>query len=341
MQRGGRGPAPGTELCSCRQRRGPWSRPGPGTGLGGSVTRSHATSRQSRVQRTARGPGQGRQGGRPRAEPPRALIPGPVHELWELQEEDSPTSGAKAGGPPQGRPRRTQEPQRAPPPWERVPPCGQECEQQGQRGDPCCSRPPWGPQSPGSRQDRQPRVQAETVPSTGGGAGAGPRSQGTFLREVPGAEGTGRSGGSRPLPCPLLGVTGSSRKQRAESRAEPRGEAPSPPRPGRHQCFGASTRPLALALPARALPPRRSGGQPRGPPDSSMYKRRTPGRPPRGGGRAARAAVRTPHPPVPRRAKAGGRQASPGRAEDRARVPTTVPESRPRRSLDALLFHVG
>lgn len=113
----------------------------------------------------------GGRGGAPGQSPPEHLFRGPVHELWELQEEDSPTSGAKAGGPPQGRPRRTQEPQRAPPPWERVPPCGQECEQQGQRGDPCCSRPPWGPQSPGSRQDRQPQVQAETVPSTGVGGG--------------------------------------------------------------------------------------------------------------------------------------------------------------------------
>lgn len=92
------------------------------------VTRSHATSRQRRVWLSSQRPRPGEAGGGATGQstPPRALILGAVHKLWKLP-EGRPTQGetpSQDTGDPGGTPHGSM----APPP-------GQECEQQGQRGD--------------------------------------------------------------------------------------------------------------------------------------------------------------------------------------------------------------
>lgn len=269
-----------------------------------SVTRSHATSRQRRVWPSSQRPRPGEAGeGATGQSPPRALISGPVHELWELP-EGRPAQGEtplQDTGDPEGTPHGSV-----------VPPPGQECEQQGQRGDAVFFPPAWGFQtSPGSRQDRQPRVRAKTVPSTRG-QGAAPslpghlpercwQGAGGVLR-MPWGRGT-REVRGRPGPFNALSYArvtlGAAGSRRAESRAEQSGGRP-PPR--RHQLLpprllnaaptgqgqdklhprllpGAG--PLGPGAPSSAL--RR--GSHAGRPDSSMYKRRTQDRPPRADGR--------------------------------------------------------
>lgn len=165
--------------------------------------------------------------------------------------------------------------------------------------------------SPGSRQDRQPRVRAKTVPSTRGQGAALSlpghlpercrRGAGGFSA-CPGAEGhrevRGRPGPSNALSYArvTLGAAGS---RRAESRAEQSGGSPPPPtasavaaqaskcRPDRtgqdelHPRLPPGAGPLGAGAPSLAL--RR--GSHAGRPGSSMYKRRTQDRPPRADGR--------------------------------------------------------
>lgn len=281
------GPARDAGLCSCTRRRGP------GTGLGGSVTRSHATSRQRRVRPNSQRPRPGEAGGGPGQRPPEHLLWGPFTSYGSSWKEDPPRARAHVlcqGRCPSGTTSQDTGDPEGHPAWERAPPSGQECEQQGQRGDPCSSRPYRGFQSPGSRQDRQPWVRAKTVPSTRG-RGQLPRSQGTFLREVPGAEGTGRSGGGRApsMSSPTRVTPGAAGSRRAESRAEQRGGAP--PALGRHHAPAQASERRPAGRGQTSSDPAAAGAGPpssalrrgshAGRPDSSMYKRPTQDRPPR------------------------------------------------------------
>lgn len=208
-----------------------------------SVTRSHATSRQRRVWPNSQRPRPGEAGGGATGQstpPQEHLFRGPFTSYGSSRKEDPPRVRP---------PRRTQGTPGALRTGAWRPLLDRNVSSRDSEGTPCSSRPHhWGFQtSPGSRQVRQPRVRAKTVPSktVPGGKGQLPRSQGTFLRGACGERGggrgvlrmprgrdMGRSGDGQPGPFNALSYApvtlGAAGSRRAESRAEQSGEGPPP-----------------------------------------------------------------------------------------------------------------